>query len=643
MKSFRVGLAVLAFLAVAAFGNRAVAQETLSTHSKKAVELYHKAQFYYDRYSYAMAIKSLDQALSYDPKFVEAYLFLSQMYQDLQQYHRAIEYGDKAMKINDKVYPEIRLSLGEMKLVLGMYGDALTDLEQFKAIPKLPPIKVALADSFIVRCRYGITAMEHPVPFHPVNLGDSINSEYDDYWPSISADEKTLVITSNIPKDSLLPYSEKNRQEDFFISTWEDGHWTKRKSLGPPIDSDINEGAQSLTADGKAMYFTICSRNCNLFYSKREGDRWGVPVALPEPVNSRYSTKQPSISPDGHTLYFSSNRPGGMGGFDLWLSHKRDDGTWTDPVNLGDSINTRGNEFSPFIHFDNSTLYFSSDGHLGMGGLDIFVSHKIGNNLWSRPVNAGYPINTNQVEDGLVVSAKGDHAYFSSVRKDSRMRDIYMFDLPKAIRPTPVSYVKGTVVNAVTGAPIEAKASLVDLANNKTLMEASSDPQTGEFLVCIPAHKNYGFTVEHPGYLFYSDNFLLNGDYGIDHPFERVIKLVPVKAGETLILRNIFFALDSWQLLPDSYPELEKLLGLLNQNPTMKIEVSGHTDNTGTREHNQLLSENRAKAVVDYLVSKGIDATRLTYKGFADTKPIASNSTPEGRAMNRRTEMKVVE
>lgn len=643
MKNLRYWLAVFSLVVAMGLNNSAAAQPALSTHSKKAVELYHKAQYFYDRYGYAMAIASLEQAVSIDPKFVEAYLFLSQMYQDLLQFSKAIEYGDKALTLNDKVYPEIRFSLGQMKLMLGRYKEALSDFEQFEAIPKLPPTKIAFTDSLMARCRYGIHAMEHPVPFNPINLGDSVNSEYDDYWPSISADEKTLVITSNIPRDTLLPYSEKNRQEDFFISTKEDGHWTARKPLGPPINSEINEGAQSLTADGKAMYFTICSRNCNIFYSKRNGNRWGIPVALPEPVNSRYSTKQPSISPDGHTLYFSSNRPGGKGGFDLWLSHLLDDGSWTEPVNLGDSINTRGNEFSPFIHFDNSTLYFSSDGHMGMGGEDIFVSHKLGNNIWSKPVNAGYPINTCQVEDGLVVSAKGDHAYFSSVREGSRRRDIYMFDLPKAIRPTPVSYIKGTVVNAITGTPIEAKASLVDLADNKILMEASSDPETGEFLVCIPAQKSYGFTVEHPGYLFYSDNFKVNGDYGIDHPFERVIKLVPVKAGETVILRNIFFALDSWQLLPDSYPELEKLIGLLNQNPTMKIEVSGHTDNTGTHEHNQQLSENRAKAVVDYLVSKGVAASRLTYKGYADTKPVADNSTPEGRALNRRTEMKVVE
>jgi len=643
MKGFKYWFTILALVVALGVNNRAGAQEVLSTRSKKAVELYHKAQYFYDRYSYAMAIQSLEQAVLADPKFVQAYLFLSQMHQDMLQFHKAIECGDKALAINDKIYPEIRYSLGQMKLMLGMYREALSDFQQFKEIPKIPHPKLIIADSLIVRCNYGIQAMEHPVPFNPVNLGDSVNSEYDDYWPSISADEKTLVITSNIPRDTLIPYSEKNRQEDFFISTQEDGHWTDRRPLGPPINSEINEGAQSLTADGKAMYFTICSRNCNLFYSKKTGGKWGMPVALPEPVSSKYSTKQPSISPDGRTLYFSSNRPGGKGGFDLWLSHLLDNGQWTEPLNLGDSINTKGNEFSPFIHFDNVSLYFSSDGHMGMGGQDIYVSHKVGANRWSTPVNAGYPINTYQVEDGLVVSAKGDHAYFSSIREGSRMRDIYMFELPQAIRPTPVSYIKGNVINSKTSVPIAAKASLIDLVDNKALMEASSDPETGEFLVCIPAHKSYGFTVEHPGYLFYSDNFKVDGDYDIEHPLERIIKLVPIKAGESVILRNIFFAVDSWQLLPESHPELEKVLELLSQNPTTKIEVSGHTDNTGTLEHNQSLSENRAKAVVDYLVSKGVDSSRLTFKGDADTKPIADNSTPEHRAMNRRTEMKVLE
>jgi len=243
----------------------------------------------------------------------------------------------------------------------------------------------------------------------------------------------------------------------------------------------------------------------------------------------------------------------------------------------------------------------------------------------------------------LVVSATAKHAYFSSVRAGSQMRDVYVFDLPETIQPTPVSYIRGTIVNAETGEPVEARASLTDLAADTTLMEVMSDSGTGEFLVCIPSKKSYGFIVEHPTFLFYSDNFFMDKDYSVEKPFVREIRLSPIKVGNSVVLRNIFFAFDSWQLLPDSYPEMEKLLGLLNQNGKLRIEVSGHTDSTGTLEHNTKLSENRAKSVVDYLVLKGVSPSRLTWRGFADTKPISENTTPEGRAQNRRTEFRVIE
>lgn len=623
--------------------NSLFAQEELTTRSKKAAELYSSAQHYYDLYNYNGAIQSLNMAIEKDPKFVEAYLFLSQVYQEIRDYENAILFGDKALQVNPGFFPGIRLSLGELKMWTGKYESALNDFQLFKQLPKLNPKRIALADSLIVRCMFAIAAMSQPVPFSPENMGESVNSQYDDYWPSISADEKTLVVTSNIPRDTLMPYSERNRQEDFFVSFMEGKQWQKRQSLGAPINTKVNEGAQSLTADGKAMYFTICTRQCNLYYSRKEGDSWGIPVMLPEPVNSQHSTKQPSISPDERTLYFASNRPGGKGGFDIWLSHRRDDNSWTDPVNLGDSINTRGNEFSPFMHFDNTTLYFASDGHLGMGGQDIFMAKRKSDIAWSKAKNLGYPINTYGTEDGLVVSANAKHAYFSSVRDGSQMRDVYVFDLPAAIKPIPVSYIKGTIVNDETGEPVAAKATLTDLAADSTLMAVVSDAVSGEFLVCIPSEKSYGFTVEHPNFLFYSDNFVVDKDYGVEKPFKREIRLSPIKVGNSVVLRNIFFALDSWELLPDSYSELDKLQNLLAQNPKIRIEIGGHTDNTGTVEHNAKLSENRAKSVVDYLLSKGVSPSRLKWRGFADSKPISDNSTPEGRANNRRTEFRVIE
>ena len=226
---------------------------------------------------------------------------------------------------------------------------------------------------------------------------------------------------------------------------------------------------------------------------------------------------------------------------------------------------------------------------------------------WSRAKNLGYPINTYGTEDGLVVSANAKHAYFSSVREGSQMRDIYVFDLPESIAlgATPVAYIQGTIVNDETGEPVEAKATLTDLSADSTLMEVRSDSVTGQFLVCIPSEKSYGFTVEHPNFLFYSDNFFVDKDHGVDKPFQRKIRLSPIKVGNSVVLRNIFFDLDSWKLLPESYPELDKLLNLLTKNTKIRIQVGGHTDNTGTLEHNTKLSENRAKSVGRLPCSEG--------------------------------------
>ena len=338
MKRFLCKLIVTAAIVVVGISEASFAQDQLTTRSKKAAELYSAAQHYYDLYNYNAAIKSLDMALEKDAKFVEAYLFLSQIYHEIHEYEKAISYGDEALRVNPSYYPGIHFSLGELKLLLGRYESALVDFKAFEAIPKQNPKRIALADSLIARCKFGIEAMSQPVPFSPTNMGDSVNSQYDDYWPSISADEKTIVVTSNVQRDTTMPFSERNRQEDFFVSFMEGKKWQQRKPLGPPINTVVNEGAQSLTADGKAMYFTICTRQCNLFYSRMNGSSWGMPIRLPEPLNSKFSTKQPSISPDGRTIYFASNRPGGKGGFDIWLSHRRDDDSWTDPVNLGDSI-----------------------------------------------------------------------------------------------------------------------------------------------------------------------------------------------------------------------------------------------------------------------------------------------------------------
>ncbi len=369
----------------------------------------------------------------------------------------------------------------------------------------------------------------------------------------------------------------------------------------------------------------------------------GEPENLGEVVNSPQWDSQPSFSSDGKTLYFASNRPGGKGASDIWKTILQADGQWTPPVNLGDSINTREEEMAPFIHPDDQTLYFSSRGHPGMGGLDLFYSRKDVNGGWRKPVNLGYPINTCADEITLVVNARGNMAYISSDKLGGKGRqDIYKFPLYREAQPMLTTYFKGIVYDEETRAKLEARFELVDLGNSKMVAESRSDRITGEFLLALPTERNYALNVSRDGYLFYSDNFSLTGYNPQDKPLIKNIPLKPIRIGEAVILKNIFFDTDKFILKDESLVELQKLLALLQKNHGLKIEISGHTDNIGSEAHNLELSGNRAIAVYQYLLQHGISAGRLSHAGYGFSQPIDVNTTEQGRANNRRTEFKVI-
>jgi outer membrane protein OmpA-like peptidoglycan-associated protein len=487
-------------------------------------------------------------------------------------------------------------------------------------------------------------AVQHPVDFKPVNMGPSINTSGDEYWPSLSADEQILVITRLIPSDEFM----KKVHEDFFMSHRREESWELMKNAGSPLNTGDNEGAQALSGDGRLMIFTACNRKdgfgrCDLYYSIKEGDRWMFPRNLGKPVNTAYRETQPSITPDGRTLYFSSDRPGGKGLHDLWVSHQDDNGRWSAPENLGEAINTGGIEMSPFIHPDNQSLYFSSDGHIGLGGYDLFVSRRDSSGKWQQPVNLGYPINTNRDEIGLIVNSRGDKAYYSSDVEKANGKDIYVFDLPVKDRPLMVTYMKGKVYDAENKRLLRARFELLDLETGSCLYRSVSDSITGEFLISIPVNHNYMLNVSREGYLFYSDNFTLQGSYQVDSPFLKDVPLQPLKVGNRIVLRNVFYETDSYALRKESTAELNKVVRLLQAHPDIKIEISGHTDNTGNPDYNQKLSENRAQTVADYLISSSIDPERIVARGYGMKLPVAANNTEEGRAQNRRTELLIIE
>ena len=417
-------------------------------------------------------------------------------------------------------------------------------------------------------------------------------------------------------------------------------------NAGAPLNTNSNEGAQTLSADGNYMFFTACDRpgglgSCDIYFSAYNNGKWTQPYNVGEPINSRFWESTPSINANGDMMFFSSNRPGGFGGKDLWYSIMDSAGKWTEPVNMGNRINTEYDETSPFIHFDGTTLYFASDGWPGMGGLDLFITRMNEDSTWTEPKNLGYPINTAGDEMGLVIEAGGEVAYFSSKRENSLGKDIYSFVLDESIRPNPVSYIKGKVSDKETGRALRSEFELINLTVNETVLKSNTD-ENGNFLICLPSGYNYGINISKPGYLFFSESFMFEGGYTVSEPLVKNVYLQIIKVGEVMSLKNVFFAFDSWELKAESTRELDNLIKLLIQNPTVKIEIGGHTDIIGSESYNQTLSEKRALAVVDYIRSKGIHLERLSYKGYGNSMPVGDNSTEGGRELNRRTEVKIL-
>jgi outer membrane protein OmpA-like peptidoglycan-associated protein/tetratricopeptide (TPR) repeat protein len=623
-------------------------QFEVSTKSKKAKKYFDKAMDNYKIKETEEAEYNLLKAIEEDPNFIEAWIMLAENYIDMGKADKSIEAYKKSIELNPDFYPRNYYNLARLELSLGHYYNAKVHYEKFITYKNDDPGIKTKVNNDLKICDFGINAVKNPVPFNPQNLGQNINSENDEYSPALTVDEQTLVITVMRARDDET-VGNNNKEEDFYLSRKKDGLWTKSVKIEPPLNSHYNEGAQTITPDGKYMVFTACNRpdgygSCDLYFAKKVGDKWSTPVNLGPKVNSTTWDSQPSIAPDGKTIYFSSARGGGKGGMDIWKTMLAENGEWSVPVNLGDSINTKKNESSPFMHSDNQTLYFTSNGWLGLGGIDIFYTKKKDDASFSVPVNLGYPINTFNDEGFLIVNAKGNMAYYSSDRQGGfGGLDIYSFELAEKIRPVAVTYLKGTVYDKNTKKKLSAKFELVDLATSEVVVVSYSDQITGEFMVSLPTEKNYALNVSKDGYLFYSENFTLTGVYDKTKPFEKDIPLQPLAVGEVVVLKNIFFDFDKTDLKSESEVELRKLIDMLNKNTRMKIEISGHTDNKGTADYNQKLSENRAKAVYNYLIEKGIDKNRLSYKGYGLSKPIDTNDTEEGRANNRRTEFKVIE
>lgn len=607
--------------------------------NKKAGEIYGQAYEEATSGKYKEAIQHINEAIAIEPKFVDAFLSRAGIYANLKNYTASVNDFEKGMQL-DSVYSKTYLLPFSISLAgAGKFQQALNAVNEFLSNPKLNEQSIKAGNYRRSTYEFAVAyEKQHPSNnyiFAPQNMGDSINSTALEYFPSLTIDGNKMIFNRRI-----------NNDEDFYESNRIDGKWSKAKPLEGKVNTNLNEGAQNISQDGQWLIFTGCNYpegygSCDLYISYRTKTGWSEAVNLGPTINTDFWESSPSLSPDKRDLYFASSRAGGFGGRDIWVVHRLPNNKWSRPENLGEAVNTKGDESCPFMHADNQTLYFNSNGHTGYGMTDLFFSKKVNDSSWTVAENLGYPINTIDDEGSLIVAADGITAYYASDKSDTKGGlDLYTFQLPQWIRPLKTLWVKGKVFDKKTQAGLPSSVELTELKTGNLISKLQTD-EDGNYLITLPEGKDYAFNVNRKGYLFYSDNFSLSSN-PVDSTYTKDIPLQPIEKGAVIVLKNIFFDSKKFELKPESLSELDKVVMLMNDNPALKIEIAGHTDNVGQAADNLALSNNRAKAVVGYLLSKGIATIRLTYKGFGATKPIADNATETGKALNRRTELNVV-
>ncbi len=619
---------------VAALSSDAQLNYNADRVSPKVLAIYEKAITLLREESFKEAVPLLLSTVKEDSNFVDGYLSLAGTFGELKQYQRSIQFYEIA-KQKDSIYFLVYQLPYSINLAgNGRFSDALKAVNQFLQIPKLNERSVKSAN-FRKKCfEFALDyAVKHPIndyQFNPVNLGDSVNTPAAEYYPSVTV------------TDSLLVFTRRGNQirEDFFQSTIQGNQLGKASLIKGDINFESQKGAITVSQDGEWMLFTGRFTeggygNFDLYISNYTPQGWSEPQNLGEAINTEFWESSPSISPDKRVLYFSSNRPGGFGGSDIYMSRLQPNGKWAAAVNMGPTINTAGDDQAPFIHADNQTMYFTSDGLTGYGGSDLYIIRKNNKGEWGIPENLGYPINTIENEGSLAVSADGLTAYYASDRSDSRGQlDLYKFEMRPDIRPNRTLYVKGKIIDKKTGKKLPSSVELINNATGTVLMKVQTD-ETGEYFITLPIGKDYTFSVNRKGYLYFNELYELSNKQA-DSVYQKDIALQPIELNASFTFRNIQFTSNSYLLPQDAFIELEKLLQVLVENPTLQVVISGHTDNVGKQSDNQILSENRAKTIVDWLINKGINTNRLRFKGYGDGQPIGDNKTESGKAKNRR-------
>lgn len=596
------------------------------------------------------------------------------------QKEKSLDYLKKAYSLNPAIQPDVVYLLARSYHYNTDFDKAIEFYSKYRNMlsPSQLQEKRKDLDKKIQECNNGKELIKNSVRVFIDNLGPQINTTAPEYSPLISADESMLLFTSRRP-DTYGGGADPDDNlffEDIYVSYNDGNGWSLAKNIGKPLNTKNNDATVGLSPDGTQLFtFNGKINNGDIYVSKLKGSEWTAPDDSPmkKYINTEFHETSASFSFDGKTMYFVSDREGGFGGHDIWVSQwENEKERWGQPRNLGSVVNTEYDEEGVFMHPDGRTLYFSSCGHNTMGGFDVFKSVMNDDGTWSKPENLGSPVNTPDDDLFFVISASGKHGYYSSSKENGfGDLDIYMITFRGPEKPpilhnednllanvAPVgesvvaekveiktmrlTILKGTITDALTNNPVEAQIEIVDNTKNEVISVSSSNSATGKYLVSLPSGRNYGIAVKAEGYLFHSENFDIPAATGYQEITKDIV-LNKLAVGQKVVLRNIFFDFGKSTLRSESFAELDRLVKMLNDFPKLRIEISGHTDNKSSLQFNQKLSESRAKAVVDYLISKGITSSRLEYKGYAYLQPIATNDTEEGRQQNRRVEFKVLE
>lgn len=647
---------------------------------KTALKQIDEGDAYYEIAMYQTALDNYLKAQAFNPNNADLNFKIGSCYVLLESKDLAIPYFLKALELDPIGAGDAYKALGMAYQSTYQFEEAITAYQ--KALARLTPEEKKTTGKELSRridqCNNGKDFMKDTVRAFIDNMGDAINSKYRDYAPIISTDQSMIIFTST--RDN--PYNKKPEadgefDENLWVSYRNGAKWSNAVEIGEPLNTPGNDATIGLSADGSKIFTYYGNKGGDIKSAEKRGDKWTVPTMFTE-INSPGHECAASFSYDGNTVYFASDnaeRVTNYGMHDIFKCTKDAKGKWGKPENLGTTINTEYDEIGVFMHPDGRTMYFVSDGHKTMGGYDIFKTELQDDGTWSEPENIGYPVNTPDDDMYFVMAGSGTQAYTSSTRKGGLGGlDIYMITFlgPEkkltiatennliAVKANPIqqdivmeksveiktsrlTVVKGIVTDAFADPTkyLDALIEITDNATGQVLFTNNANSVTGKFLIPLPSGKNYGIAVKKDGYLFHSENFDVpqTSDY---QEINLDIKLMPLQKDSKIVLRNVFFETDKSALNPMSFAELDNLVKIMTDNPKMKIEIGGHTDNVGTKAYNQKLSQARAEAVVNYLLSKKIASDRLSFKGYGFDEPIDTNDTPEGRAQNRRVEFKIL-